>query len=411
VLSALSVMSVFVAAGAMWGAAAGIAAAAAYAVAPIRLDMMYWHGLGTTLALVFVPLVVLALALMFRGHRDLRVVALLSFSLVAVASSHATSAVVVAVLVLWAPLLDVVRGIRAGPVAAVRASWRIGVLRPVVTALGLAAVLGAGVIVHLRRQAEDLGQPVDYRFLGPEWFDREAFVGYFSWSFLALCAIAAGVVIAAARLRRDPAALGLLSLVLACIVVAELWRVEVAFEYRRVVYYLGIALVLTIGLAFVRVRRSAVLVAVFVLALAFIARGAVGLRLPERVLTSDRSETAVTVGLRDFRQQLEDGRLPDTRLLVTDSCLQFATPYLVRRPTLPAFTERQVGFVNRLPLARKAATVLEGGEVGRGLAERLGVGYAVVDPSCVPSLPERLGGKVVIGNDDLVVVQLPAASQ
>ena len=44
------------------------------AVAPIRLDPMYWHGLGTTLALVFVPLVVLALGLMYRGPGDRRAI-------------------------------------------------------------------------------------------------------------------------------------------------------------------------------------------------------------------------------------------------------------------------------------------------------------------------------------------------
>ena len=46
VVSAISVLSVFAAAAALWGTGAGLAAAGAYAVAPIRLDPMYWHGLG-----------------------------------------------------------------------------------------------------------------------------------------------------------------------------------------------------------------------------------------------------------------------------------------------------------------------------------------------------------------------------
>ena len=69
VLSALTVLSVYAAVATLWGAGAGIAAAAAYAVAPIRLDPMYWHGLGTTLALLFVPVVVLALGLLFQTRR------------------------------------------------------------------------------------------------------------------------------------------------------------------------------------------------------------------------------------------------------------------------------------------------------------------------------------------------------
>ena len=45
---------------------------------------MYWHGLATALALVFVPLVVLALGLMFAGRRGPRTIGLLGFGLVGV---------------------------------------------------------------------------------------------------------------------------------------------------------------------------------------------------------------------------------------------------------------------------------------------------------------------------------------
>ena len=68
--SALTPLSVYAAVGALWGIGAGLLAAAAYAVSPIRLEPMYWHGLATTLALVFLPLAVLALGLMYRGSRD-----------------------------------------------------------------------------------------------------------------------------------------------------------------------------------------------------------------------------------------------------------------------------------------------------------------------------------------------------
>jgi hypothetical protein len=83
-------------------------------------------------------------------------------------------------------------------------------------------------------------------------------------------------------------------------------------------------------------------------------------------------------------------------------------PYLLRRPTIPVFSERQVGFVDRLPLARKAATILAGGPEGAALAERLDVGYAVADPECAPDLAARLHGTTVVRNEDLVVVRLPS---
>ena len=82
-------------------------------------------------------------------------------------------------------------------------------------------------------------------------------------------------------------------------------------------------------------------------------------------------------------------------------------PYLVRRPTLPAFSERQVGFVDRLPLARQAAAVLAGGPEGAALAARLGVRYAVADPGARPIWRERLDGTTVVANEGVVVVRLP----
>jgi hypothetical protein len=84
-------------------------------------------------------------------------------------------------------------------------------------------------------------------------------------------------------------------------------------------------------------------------------------------------------------------------------------PYLVRRPTLPAFSERQVGFVERLPLARQAAAIIEGGPEGATLAARLGVRYAVVDPECTPGLEAKVHGTTVVESDGLVVVRSPGA--
>jgi hypothetical protein len=190
------------------------------------------------------------------------------------------------------------------------------------------------------------------------------------------------------------------------VVVSQLWRVHVPYEYRRIVYYLAIAMVVVIGAAFLRSRARPLWVAAWVLAFAYVAHLSVGLRLPERVLEGREPRSPAVAGLEAFRERLDHGELPEARL-VSDPCLHFAVPYLVCRQTLPAFGERQVGFVDRLPLARKAARVLEGGPEGRRLAARLGVGYAVADPECAPGLAAKLGGTLVLENDDLVVVRLP----
>lgn len=410
VISALTILSMYAAAAALWGTGAGLVAAAAYAVAPIRLDPMYWHGLGTTLAIVFLPLVILSLGLLFRGARGWRQPIFLALALVGVGAAHSTSAILVAALVAAAPLMDaLVRlvGGRNDLRAAVRGWWRCGIVRPVAAAAALACVLGAGVVAHLVIQGRSLGHPVSYRFLGPHWFDRAAVEGYLGAAFLVVSVVTLVLVLTSRRLRHDPALLSLASLALGCLVVSQLWRVHVPFEYRRVVYFLGVGLAILVGAAFVRRRPSALWIAAFLVVLVYLGRTSVGLRLPERVFRSEARAPAVT-GLVAFREQLDRGALADSPLLVTDACLHFAVPYLVRRPTIPAFSERQVGFVDRLPLSRQAATILAGGPRGAALAQRLGVRYAVADPECQPDLAARLHGTTVIRNEDLVVVRLPS---
>ena len=97
-------------------------------------------------------------------------------------------------------------------------------------------------------------------------------------------------------------------------------------------------------------------------------------------------------------------------MLVADRCLGARVPYLVRRRTLIALEDWQVGFTNLRPVARDAATVLEGGPEGRRLAARLGVDYVLADPRCTPDVAAALGGRPVFRSDELVVVRLPPAA-
>ena len=327
---------------------------------------MYWHGLGTALAMLFVPLVILALGLLFRGERGWRHVLFLSVGLIGVAAAHSTSAVVVAAVIVAALLVDVVARLvrdRRDPRGALRDWWSDGIVRPLLYAAVITCVLGAGVVGHLWLQGRALGRPVSYRFLGPDWLDRASLEDYYGLPFLVVSLVAVVLVLTSRRLCRDPALLAVASLAIACVVVGQLWRAHVSFDYQRVVYYFGVGLALLIGAAFTRRKPHAAWVAAFVLVFAFVARTSVGLRLPERVVESEPRAPAVS-GLTSFREKLDSGELPESGRIVTDACLHFAVPYLVRRPTLPAFTERQVGFVDRLPLARQAAAVLAGGPEG-----------------------------------------------
>jgi len=406
IASAVTPLSVYAAVGALWGIGAGLLAAAAYAVSPIRLEPMYWHGLATTLALVFLPLVVLALGLLYRGSRDRRTIGLLGFSLVGVAVLHPTSAVVAALLIAVVVAIELVRLLVARRSPHPRSGS--GVLRPVLAGVGLAFVLGAGVVAHLRLQSVELGSPVSYRLFEPDWLNLQTFVDYYSWPFLTLAALSILVLLVRGDLRRDRALLALAALAVASILVGQLWRVHVPFEYRRAVYYLGLALVMAIGAASLRLPRRGRWVAGYVVALAYIAHTSIGFRLPERLLEGEQERSAAVDALIEFRERLDRGEEAETQLVVTDRCLHFVVPYLLERPTIAAFEDWQVGFSNRVPLARKAATVIRGGPEGRRLAESLGVGYVVLDPGCT-EIPD-LGGTVVAQNDAITIIRVRAAA-
>ena len=188
------------------------------------------------------------------------------------------------------------------------------------------------------------------------------------------------MLLARGDLRRDHALLALAALGIASVLVGQLWRVHVPFEYRRAVYYLGLALVMLIGAAFARLPRQALWGAGAVVALAYIAHTSIGFRLPQRLLDKEQERSAAVDALVEFRERLDRGEAADTELVVTDRCLHFVVPYLLERPTIAAFEDWQVGFSSRVPLARKAAAILRGGPDGRRLAESLGVGYVVLDP-------------------------------
>ena len=161
-----------------------------------------------------------------------------------------------------------------------------------------------------------------------------------------------------------------------------------------------------VGVSWLRHGRAMPWVAAYVLALAYIAHSSIGLRLPERLLEGPERHSAAVSGLQKLRGDLDSGRRPDASLVVADRCLHFVVPYLLRRPTIAAFEDWQVGFENRIPLARTAARVIAGGPEGRSTAERLGVRYVVADPNCTPDPAPGLG-RVAIRNAELVVVELP----
>ena len=334
--------------------------------------------------MLFVPLVILALGLLFRGERGWRHVLLMSVGLVGVAAAHSTSAVVVSAVLVAAPLVDVLARLVAGPERSARCRARLVERRDRAAAAvrggDCVRAWGRGVIGHLWLQGRALGRPVSYRFLGPDWLDRASLEGYYGLPFLVVTPRRRGARahVSTAASRPCPARP----------------RVARARVRRRRPTLAGARLVRLPARRLLLRRRARAPDRGGVHAPKAPRRLDCGLRPRVRPRRTDRrwgfafqsASCSPSRALRRSPVSPRSGRsstrgvLPDSERIVTDACLHFAVPYLVRRPTLPAFTERQVGFVDRLPLARQAAAVLAGGPEGAALAARLGVGYAVADP-------------------------------
>jgi hypothetical protein len=407
--SAISALVVLAAVGALWGLTAGLAAGAIAAVAPIRLVPMYWHGLATTLALVFVALVVLALGLMFRGHRDRRTIGLLAFALAAVAVAHPTSGLVVAMLVALALIFDALRLAlvrESGGEGFLRRWWRLGITRPVLIGVGAACVVSGGVAVHVLRQLRDLGEPVDFRLFGTGSVTWEVVNAYLTWEFVVLAVAAYVTVLAWRRTRRDPALLAVAALALAGIGASNLWRAHIAFDYPRGLYYLGLALVMLVGVAAARISSRVALAVAGIAVCAYFVHVTVGLDAPDRLRGDRELRSSVPAVLDDVRARMERGELPDARLVVTDRCLHLAVPYVLGRRTIAAVRPRQAGFERLLAATHDAAAVLRGGAAGRRVAAELGVDYVIVTPACSPGVASRIGGELVVSRDDVVVIRL-----
>jgi hypothetical protein len=409
ITSGVATMSVIAAGGGLWGIGAGLTAGALYAVAPIRLDPMHWHGLATTLALVFVPFVILALGLAFRGRRDARTIGLLAFSLACGLAAHTTTTVVVGTAVAIAVILDAARFafISSPGESFLRRWWRRGIVAPVLAAAAVAFLLGWGVWVHVLRQTDALGDPVSWRYFEPDWLSWRALDEYLTAEYLLLAAVCAVVVVAWRRSSRDPALLAVAAFVLACAAVSQFWRLGIPYEYRRVVFPFGLVLALLVGAAAARIARWSVVVPATVRVCLLLSHQAIGLRLPQRLLADRTAVSSVPEALDSVRARIDRGELPDTQLVVTDQCLHFLVPFLLERPTVAAFETWQVAYRDRLPAARNAATVLAGGPSGRRLADRLGAGYVVVDPRCTPDPVPGLGATTILARDDVVVLRLP----
>jgi hypothetical protein len=97
-------------------------------------------------------------------------------------------------------------------------------------------------------------------------------------------------------------------------------------------------------------------------------------------------------------------------VVVTDRCWSFLGTWLLRTRTLPALDPADIQPKAEVRFARQAHAVLDGTARGGAIAERLGIRFALVDPTCVdasaePIDPPRVGRPVFV-SQRLVVVRI-----
>jgi hypothetical protein len=107
-----------------------------------------------------------------------------------------------------------------------------------------------------------------------------------------------------------------------------------------------------------------------------------------------------------------EGRLRPGEVVVTDRCWSFLTTWLVHTRTLAALDPSDIQPKAELRSARDARAVLDGSRRGREIATRLGVRYAVTDPTCVDAggreiRPPGTGSPIYV-SERLAVLRLPS---
>jgi hypothetical protein len=182
------------------------------------------------------------------------------------------------------------------------------------------------------------------------------------------------------------------------------WIVELPLHYTRMAYYLPLALIALIGAAAGSARRPA-------------PAGAVALALAAATAIAAWSQTD---NVRRFYQFADDASerglgyvsaaLRPDEVVVTDRCWSFLGTWLLRTRTLPALDPADIQPKAEVRFARQAHAVLDDTTRGKAIADRLGIRFALVDPTCVDATGRAIEapqvGRPVFVSQRLVVLRL-----
>src|SRR5918998_735345 len=149
-------------------------------------------------------------------------------------------------------------------------------------------------------------------------------------------------------------------------------------------YYLPLALIPLIAAAAGSLRRPA-LGAAAALVLAGVTAGFAWSQADNVRRFYQFTDRAAERGLGHLSAALRPGEV-----VVTDRCWSFLGTWLLRTRTLPALDPADIQPKAELRFARDARAVLEGGERGRAVADRLGIRFALVDPTCTDAVGDPI---------------------
>lgn len=356
----------------LFGARPAALAALAYGVSPGLANMAGWHGLANAWALMLAPLAVLGAGALLRGERDLRWHLLTALGLTGMAVGHPFTFVIVGgglavLLVAGAPRAVPRLAMVAVPVVLLPAVDRVQRL------------VGSGGV-----------QPSD-RYLDTKvvW---DIALRDLTWP-LAVAGILAFAV-AVGRARHDRAVLLGPAVAVAALVYAYGWVAGLPGYYIRAVYFLPLAIALTLGAALAVLRpdrRILGAAAATVLAAAIVAPG-----LARDVRSFyGWTDPAVLRGLDLVADRLRPGEA-----VATDRCLGFPATWLLQRPTMTALRPSDIGPANEVAVAARARAVLRGAADPRAR-------FLLVNPSCPGSRADPSPSATpVFASDFLVVYEL-----
>ncbi|HKF82177.1 MAG TPA: hypothetical protein VKB23_04360 [Solirubrobacterales bacterium] len=369
VFAALGILTTYVFVRTLFGDIAGVVAAAVYAVAPLGLNILTWHGLANVYAIMYVPLILLAAGMMLRGRVSVRWSGFLALFLVALVAGHRLSFLIVAVALLLLGVLALVRAPRPTLTFALR------------TAL-FGVACGFGVAVYLVRQANSLGGLQSYKVYLPTKIDSstlEMAARYLSWPLIVAAVLGLGVILLRRRLRVDAAAYVPIAFLAALLLVGVSYIVHFPTEYSRVVYYLPIPVAALIGIGITGIpSRAALLVGVLLVAvIAPLSYTRAGEARDFFTFVDPGSER----GLAYLSRRLEPGDV-----VAADRCWSFLATWELRHRVLGGLDPSLSLAGSEARPASVARKILVGSRGSVRLARRYGVHYALIDPICTDEL-------------------------